>query len=49
MSNTLISSAALTALSEEEVLFRDTVREFAETEVRPHVAEMDDAGNSAPT
>ncbi|HEX6644167.1 MAG TPA: acyl-CoA dehydrogenase [Gemmatimonadales bacterium] len=35
----------LTALSEEETMFRDAVREFAETEVRPHVAEMDEAGH----
>lgn len=34
---------ALTALSEEEALFRDTVREFAETEVRPRVQAMDEA------
>jgi alkylation response protein AidB-like acyl-CoA dehydrogenase len=34
----------LTMLSEEELMFRDAVREFAETEVRPHVEEMDAAG-----
>ena len=34
----------LSVLSEEEVMFRDAVREFAETEVRPHVSEMDEAG-----
>jgi butyryl-CoA dehydrogenase len=34
---------ALSTLSEEEQLFRDAVREFAETEVRPHVQEMDEA------
>jgi alkylation response protein AidB-like acyl-CoA dehydrogenase len=34
---------ALTTLSEEESMFRDAVREFAETEVRPHVASMDEA------
>ena len=33
----------LTALSEEESMFRDAVRDFAESEVRPHVAEMDEA------
>ena len=48
MSNILISAPALTTLSEEEMLFRDTVREFAETQVRPHVAEMDDAGKFRP-
>ena len=35
---------ALTTLSEEEELFRSTVQEFAETEVRPHVHEMDEKG-----
>ncbi|HEX6107030.1 MAG TPA: acyl-CoA dehydrogenase [Gemmatimonadales bacterium] len=33
----------LTVLSEEESLFRDAVRDFAESEVRPHVQEMDEA------
>ena len=37
------SVPALTTLSEEEQLFRDAVREFAETEVRPHVHAMDEA------
>jgi butyryl-CoA dehydrogenase len=35
----------LTILSEEEMMFRDAVREFAETEVRPHVSEMDEAAH----
>jgi alkylation response protein AidB-like acyl-CoA dehydrogenase len=34
---------ALTALTEEENMFRDAVREFAETEVGPHVSSMDEA------
>jgi alkylation response protein AidB-like acyl-CoA dehydrogenase len=34
---------ALTALTEEENMFRDAVREFAETEVGPHVSAMDEA------
>lgn len=38
----------LTALSEEESLFSSTVREFAETEILPHVSEMDDAGAFRP-
>ncbi len=40
-----LSSAApaLTILSEEEAMFRDAVREFAATEVRPHVHDMDEA------
>jgi butyryl-CoA dehydrogenase/short/branched chain acyl-CoA dehydrogenase len=33
----------LTKLSEEEDLFRETVREFAEAEIRPHVTAMDEA------
>src|ERR1041385_8271453 len=37
------SASALTVLSEEEVMFRDAVREFAETEIRPHVQSMDEA------
>jgi short-chain 2-methylacyl-CoA dehydrogenase len=39
---------ALTVLSEEETLFRDSVREFAEAEVRPHVKAMDEAGQFRP-
>jgi short-chain 2-methylacyl-CoA dehydrogenase len=39
---------ALTILSEEETLFRDAVREFAESEIRPHVSEMDEAGKFRP-
>ena len=35
---------ALTALTEEEELFRASVREFAEGEVRPRVEEMEKAG-----
>ncbi len=37
-------SPALTQLSEEEELFRASVREFAEGEVRPRVEEMEKAG-----
>jgi alkylation response protein AidB-like acyl-CoA dehydrogenase len=35
--------APLTVLSEEETMFRDAVRQFAEDEVRPLVHEMDEA------
>ena len=35
---------ALTVLSEEESMFRDAVRDFAEGEVRPRVAAMEEAG-----
>ena len=38
----------LTILSEEESMFRDAVRDFAESEVRPHVAEMDEAAKFRP-
>ncbi|MDH5284302.1 MAG: acyl-CoA dehydrogenase [Gemmatimonadota bacterium] len=38
----------LTILSEEEELFRATVREFAETEIAPHVHEMDEAARFKP-
>jgi alkylation response protein AidB-like acyl-CoA dehydrogenase len=37
------AAPALTVLSEEETMFRDAVREFAGTEVRPHVHTMDEA------
>jgi len=38
----------LTTLSEEEKLFRDTVRDFAEREVRPRVAAMERASTVDP-
>jgi alkylation response protein AidB-like acyl-CoA dehydrogenase len=34
----------LTMLTEDEILFRDMVRDFAEEKVKPHVMEMDRAG-----
>jgi alkylation response protein AidB-like acyl-CoA dehydrogenase len=37
------TAPALTVLSEEESMFRDAVREFAESDIRPHVHEMDEA------
>jgi alkylation response protein AidB-like acyl-CoA dehydrogenase len=37
------AAPALTSLSEEETMFRDAVREFAESEIRPHVRDMDEA------
>ncbi len=48
MSDTLTTAAPLSILSEEEQLFRQTVREFAETEVKPHVMEMDEAAKFRP-
>jgi butyryl-CoA dehydrogenase/short/branched chain acyl-CoA dehydrogenase len=38
------SPAPLTQLTEDEILFRDNVRQFAEEAVRPHVKEMDEKG-----
>jgi butyryl-CoA dehydrogenase len=40
---TTTSAAPLTALSEEEQMFREAVRDFAEQEVRPRVAAMERA------
>ena len=34
----------LTVLSEDEVMFQNTVRRFAREQIRPHVREMDEAG-----
>ena len=42
MSQTLTSPAALTRLAEDEVLFRDSVYEFADKEIRPLSREMDE-------
>src|SRR2546425_5449255 len=38
----------LTTLSEDEQMFRDSVREFAEGEIRPRVEEMDEQGHLDP-
>src|SRR6187397_1030952 len=43
-----LSNAALTSLSEEEELFRASVREFAEGEVRPRVEAMEHAAKLDP-
>src|SRR5256886_14340880 len=40
-----ITNPPLTTLSEEEELFRRTVRDFAERAVRPRVAAMEQAGS----
>ena len=42
------AAPALTSLSEEETMFQDAVREFAETEVKPHVHAMDEAAQFRP-
>ena len=44
MQDAATATQPLTILSEAELMFRDAVREFAESEVRPHVEEMDAAG-----
>jgi len=44
----LTTTSPLTKLSEEEELFRDTVRDFAEREVRPRVAAMERASSVDP-
>ena len=43
------ATPALTSLTEEETMFRDAVREFAETEVRPLVKPMDEAAQFEPS
>jgi alkylation response protein AidB-like acyl-CoA dehydrogenase len=37
-----LAAAPLTALAEDEILFRDSVRQFAETQIKPLVREMDE-------
>ncbi len=47
MSETILQTQApnpLTTLTEDEVLFRDNIRQFAEEKVRPLVKEMDEKG-----
>jgi alkylation response protein AidB-like acyl-CoA dehydrogenase len=39
---------ALTSLSDEDALFRQSVREFAEQQIRPVASEMDEKGKFAP-
>lgn len=39
---------ALTMWSEDEVAFREAVRSFAETEIKPHVTEMDEKAQMKP-
>ena len=43
MSDVAMTGAPLTALSEDEVMFRDAVRDFAAAEVRPRVEAMERA------
>ncbi len=48
MQDTTTAPQPLSILSEEETMFRDAVREFAETEIRPYVSEMDEAARFRP-
>src|ERR1700752_1800050 len=43
-----ISVRPLTSMTDEESLFRQSVREFAAQQVRPLAAEMDDIGKFSP-
>ncbi len=48
MQDLAVRAPALTTLSEEEEMFRQAIRDFAETEVRPHVSRMDEAAQFDP-
>lgn len=48
MSETLTAAPALTRLAEDEALFRDSVYEFADKEVRPLSREMDEHAKMSP-
>ena len=48
MTEIATSPQPLTVLSEEEGMFRDAVREFAQSEIKPHVEAMDEAGKFRP-
>jgi alkylation response protein AidB-like acyl-CoA dehydrogenase len=48
MSQTIGAAPALTRLAEDEVIFRDSVYEFADREVRPLAREMDEHGKMSP-
>src|SRR5205807_7486145 len=39
----------LTTLTEDEILFRDNIRQFADEAIRPHVREMDEKGVFEPS
>jgi alkylation response protein AidB-like acyl-CoA dehydrogenase len=43
-----LTPAPLTVLTEDETLFRDAVREFAEGEIRPRAAAMERAAQHDP-
>jgi butyryl-CoA dehydrogenase/short/branched chain acyl-CoA dehydrogenase len=43
-----VSVKALTTVTDEEALFRQSVREFSDQQIRPLAAEMDEAGKFSP-
>lgn len=48
MSDVTNARPALTTLSEDELAFRDAVRSFAESEIKPHVTHMDEEAKMKP-
>ena len=48
MSQTVTAMPALTRLAEDEALFRDSVYEFADREIRPLAREMDEHAKFSP-
>ncbi len=48
MSQTMTAMPALTRLADDEVIFRDSVYEFADKEVRPLAREMDEQARMSP-
>jgi alkylation response protein AidB-like acyl-CoA dehydrogenase len=48
MSQTVIAMPALTRLAEDEAIFRDSVYEFADREIRPLAREMDEHAKFSP-
>ena len=48
MSQTMTAMPALTRLAEDEAIFRDSVYEFADREIRPLAREMDEHAKFSP-
>ena len=40
----LLTPAPITVLTDDEILFRDNIRQFADEKIRPLVKEMDEKG-----
>ena len=49
MNQTITTPQALTSLNEDEVIFRDSVYEFADKEIRPLAREMDEQARMLPS